>query len=82
MLFLCHSVTDTYLVIQITLDTTVEEVMVEALDQFGLDSVDINRYRLVEVSQEKGCKQKLTEPKCQCRRSRRHRFLSAIPVIR
>lgn len=48
--------TDTYRVIQITLDTTVEEVMVAALDQFGLDSVEINRYRLVEVSQEKGCK--------------------------
>lgn len=50
------SVTDTYRVIQITIDTTVEEVMVQALDQFGLDSVEINRYRLVEVSQEKGCK--------------------------
>ena len=30
--------------------------MVESLDQFGLDSSDLNRYRLVEVSLEKGCK--------------------------
>ena len=52
--------------IHINLDTTVEEVMIEALNQFGLDSVDINRYRLVEVSQEKGCKL---------------HFLSAIPIF-
>ena len=71
--------------IQITLDTTVEEVMVEALDQFGLDSIDINRYRLVEVSQEKGCKQNgalLPNEAVARRHTDMHtRFLSAIPVI-
>lgn len=50
------SVTDTYRVINVTIDTGVDEVMVEALNQFGLDSSDLNRYRLVEVSLEKGCK--------------------------
>ena len=30
--------------------------MVQALDQFGLDSSGLSRYRLVEVSLEKGCK--------------------------
>nr|XP_027205590.1 diacylglycerol kinase theta-like [Dermatophagoides pteronyssinus] len=49
------NVTDTYRVISVTIDTGVDEVMVEALDQFGLDSSDLNRYRLVEVSLEKGC---------------------------
>ncbi len=48
--------TDTYRVIPVTIDTSVEEVMVSALDQFGLDSGDLNRYRLVEVSLDKGCK--------------------------
>lgn len=47
--------TDTYRVITVTIDTGVAEVMIEALDQFGLDSSDLNRYRLVEVSLEKGC---------------------------
>ena len=49
-----YSVTDTYRVIPVTIDTSVEEVMVAALEQFGLDSSDINRYRLVEVSLDKG----------------------------
>ncbi|KAF7494403.1 Diacylglycerol kinase theta [Sarcoptes scabiei] len=49
------NVTDTYRVITVTIDTGVAEVMIEALDQFGLDSSDLNRYRLVEVSLEKGC---------------------------
>jgi diacylglycerol kinase (ATP) len=48
------NVTDTYRVIPVTIDTSVEEVMVSALDQFGLDSGDLNRYRLVEVSLDKG----------------------------
>lgn len=46
--------TDTYRVIPVTLDTSVEDVMVKALDQFGFDSCDLIRYRMVEVSQEKG----------------------------
>lgn len=50
------SVTDTYRVIRVTIDTSVAEVMVQALDEFGLASSDLNRYRLVEVSLEKGCK--------------------------
>ena len=54
-LILCFSVTDTYRVIPVTIDTSVEEVMIASLDQFGLDSGDLNRYRLVEVSLEKGC---------------------------
>ena len=48
------NVNDTYRVIPVTNDTSVEEVMVSTLDEFGLDSHDINRYRLVEVSLEKG----------------------------
>ncbi|CAG2179100.1 unnamed protein product, partial [Oppiella nova] len=48
------NVTDTYRVIPVTLDTSVEDVMIAALDQFGLDSGDLNRYRLVEVSLDKG----------------------------
>jgi len=55
MFYLLISVTDTYRVIPVTIDTSVEEVMVSALDQFGLDSGDLNRYRLVEVSLDKGC---------------------------
>ena len=42
--------------IPVTLDTSVEDVMVKALDQFGFDSCDLIRYRMVEVSQEKGGK--------------------------
>lgn len=47
--------TDTYRLIPVTSDTSVEEVMIEALKLFGLDSSDLNRYRLVEVSLDKGC---------------------------
>ena len=45
---------DTYREIEVTNDTSVEDVMKCALNEFGLDSKDINRYRLVEVSLEKG----------------------------
>lgn len=48
------NVNDTYREIMVTNDTSVEEVMIAALNEFGLDSKDINRYRLVEVSLEKG----------------------------
>ena len=53
-LFSTHSVNDTYREIPVTNDTSVEEVMIASLNEFGLDSKDINRYRLVEVSLEKG----------------------------
>lgn len=48
------SVNDTYRVISVTNDTSVDDVMVTALSEFGLDHTDLNRYRLVEVSLEKG----------------------------
>lgn len=48
------NINDTYREIPVTNDTSVEEVMIAALNEFGLDSKDINRYRLVEVSLEKG----------------------------
>ncbi|KAI1290308.1 Diacylglycerol kinase theta [Halotydeus destructor] len=48
------NVNDTYRVISVTNDTSVDEVMVTALTEFGLDPKDINRHRLVEVSLEKG----------------------------
>lgn len=51
-----NSVTDTYQIIPVTSDTTVDEVMTKSLKQFGLNPKDINRYRLVEVSLEKGGK--------------------------
>lgn len=37
-------------------DTSVEEVMLTSLNEFGLDPKFINRYRLVEVSLDKGGK--------------------------
>lgn len=46
--------TDTYCIVPVTDDTSVEEVMKISLDKFAIDSKDINRYRLVEVSLEKG----------------------------
>ena len=52
--FVHFSVNDTYREIEVTNDTSVEDVMKCALNEFGLDSKDINRYRLVEVSLEKG----------------------------
>ena len=48
------SVNDTYQIIPVTNDTSVDDVMLLSLDKFGLDPKDINRYRLVEVSLEKG----------------------------
>lgn len=50
----CCSVNDTYQIIPVTNDSNVDEVMLLSLDKFGLDPRDINRYRLVEVSLEKG----------------------------
>lgn len=54
LIFWFNSVNDTYQIIPVTNDTSVEDVMVIALNRFGLDARDINRYRLVEVSLEKG----------------------------
>lgn len=49
------NVTDlTYCQVQVTSDTSVDEVMRETLDKFKLRSNDLNRYRLVEVSLDKG----------------------------
>ena len=53
------SVADTFRTIPVKIDTSVAEVVVRALDQFGLDTDNLNRYRLVEVSLEKGCKSDL-----------------------
>ena len=50
------SVNDTYQVIVVTSDTSVDDVMLMALKKFALDPKDINRYRMVEVSLEKGGK--------------------------
>lgn len=49
-----YSVNDTYQVIQVTNDSNVDEVMVKALEKFQLDSTELDRYRMVEVSVEKG----------------------------
>lgn len=45
---------DIYRVIQVTSDTSVEEIMIQALEKFGLDSSDINKFRLSEVTLDKG----------------------------
>lgn len=50
------NVNGTYREIPVSNDTSVEEVMLTSLNEFGLDTKDINRYRLVEVSLEKGGK--------------------------
>ena len=55
-----NSVNDTYRQVPVTNDTSVEEVMLASLKEFGLDPKDINRYRLVEVSLEKGGKSTLS----------------------
>ena len=48
------NVNDTYQLIVVTSDTSVDDVMLMALKKFSLDPKDINRYRMVEVSLEKG----------------------------
>lgn len=49
------NVTDlTYSSVMVTSDTSVDDVMKQALDKFRLKSNDLNRYRLVEVSLDKG----------------------------
>ncbi|XP_037281892.1 diacylglycerol kinase theta [Rhipicephalus microplus] len=45
---------DIYRVIPVTSDTSVEEIMIQALEKFGLDSSDINKFRLSEVTLDKG----------------------------
>ena len=37
-----------------TNDSNVDEVMVKALEKFQLDPTELDRYRMVEVSVEKG----------------------------
>lgn len=44
----------TYCKVTVTSDTSVDEIMKQALDKFKLRSNDLNRYRLVEVSFDKG----------------------------
>lgn len=49
------NVTDlTYCNVMVTSDTSVDDIMKQALDKFRLRSNDLNRYRLVEVSLDKG----------------------------
>lgn len=49
------NVTDlTYCNVMVTSDTSVDDIMRQALDKFKLRSNDLNRYRLVEVSLDKG----------------------------
>lgn len=45
---------DIFRTIPVTSDTSVEEIMVSALDKFGLDASDINKFRLSEVTLDKG----------------------------
>ncbi|XP_022709842.1 diacylglycerol kinase theta-like isoform X2 [Varroa jacobsoni] len=45
---------DIFRMIPVTSDTSVEEIMVSALDKFGLDASDINKFRLSEVTLDKG----------------------------
>ncbi|KAG9510796.1 Diacylglycerol kinase theta [Fragariocoptes setiger] len=51
---LTHKITDTYCTVEVTNDTNVDEVMIQALEKFHLDPNGLNRYRLVEVSLDKG----------------------------
>ena len=44
----------TYCQVTVTSDTSVDEIMKEALEKFRLRLTDLNRYRLVEVSLDKG----------------------------
>lgn len=44
----------TYCSVPVTSDTSVSDIMKEALDKFRLRTNDLNRYRLVEVSLDKG----------------------------
>jgi diacylglycerol kinase (ATP) len=44
----------TYCKVTVTSDTSVDDVMREALEKFKLSTRDLNRYRLVEVSLDKG----------------------------
>jgi len=49
------NVTDlTYCKVMVTSDTSVDDIMKQALDKFKLKSNDLSRYRLVEVSLDKG----------------------------
>lgn len=49
------NVTDlTYCNVMVTSDTSVDDIMKQALDKFKLRCSDLNRYRLVEVSLDKG----------------------------
>ncbi|XP_064473132.1 diacylglycerol kinase theta-like isoform X2 [Ornithodoros turicata] len=45
---------DIYRVIPVTSDTSVEEIMIQGLEKFGLDSSDMNKFRLSEVTLDKG----------------------------
>ncbi|GIX90475.1 diacylglycerol kinase [Caerostris extrusa] len=45
---------DTHRVIPVTSDTSVEDVMAATLTEFGLDTSDINKYRLSEVTLDRG----------------------------
>ncbi|XP_076356051.1 diacylglycerol kinase theta-like isoform X1 [Tachypleus tridentatus] len=47
-------VTETYVTVPVTADTSVEEIMVQALENLGLDSTNLNRFRLNEVSLDRG----------------------------
>lgn len=55
LLFASFRSADIYRVISVTSDTSVEEIMIQALEKFGLDSSDINKFRLSEVTLDKGC---------------------------
>ncbi|GFT58750.1 diacylglycerol kinase theta [Nephila pilipes] len=46
--------TDMHRVIPVTSDTSVEDVMAATLTEFGLDTSDINKYRLSEVTLDRG----------------------------
>ncbi|RWS13942.1 diacylglycerol kinase theta-like protein [Dinothrombium tinctorium] len=60
------NVNDTYRVIPVTNDTSVDDVMIAALNEFGLDAKDINRHRLVEVSLDKGAVHERTMDNQEC----------------
>ncbi|RWS29494.1 diacylglycerol kinase theta-like protein [Leptotrombidium deliense] len=60
------NVNDTFRVISVTNDTSVDDVMKAALDEFGLDAKDINRHRLVEVSLDKGAVHERTMDNQEC----------------
>ncbi|XP_067138852.1 diacylglycerol kinase theta [Centruroides vittatus] len=55
------SVLESHQIIDVTSDTSVEEIMITTMEKYGLDPADINKFRLSEVTLDKGCKQRVMD---------------------